>query len=266
MRKVLQRLASLLSDLTPATFPWPGMDVSLTSGRQFHLVGSIHMGTSAMAPLPARLLERLEQAQALIVEADITASPPLASVGEAQIPLANRLSAAHYDRVCQLSEDYQLDLAALDGLPPWHVALLLQSRQAERLGLRADFGIDYQLIQAARANDQPVIELEGPEEQLALLRRLPDQGVALLANTLTHWHTNARLLQVMIGWWLESRPVDVRQAFHSTFSHDLYSYLMTDRNHRWKSTLQQLPPGTYVVAVGALHLYGADNLPGLLRQ
>ncbi|WP_406706721.1 hypothetical protein [Sodalis sp.] len=37
MRKVLRRLASLLGDLTPATFPWPGMDVSLASGRQFHL-------------------------------------------------------------------------------------------------------------------------------------------------------------------------------------------------------------------------------------
>lgn len=124
-------------------------------------------------------------AQALIVEADITASPPLTSADEAQTPLRDRLSASHYDRVGELSEEYHFDLAALDALPAWHVALLLQSRQAERLGLRADYGIDYQLIQAARANDQPIIELEGPEEQLGLLRRLPDQGAALLADTLT---------------------------------------------------------------------------------
>ncbi|OZI13966.1 conjugal transfer protein TraB [Sodalis-like symbiont of Philaenus spumarius] len=266
MRNVLRRLASLWGALTQATFPWPGMDVSLTSGRQFYLVGSIHMGTSAMAPLPARLLERLEQAQALIVEADITVSPLLTNTGEPQTPLADRLNASHYDHVRQLSEEYHLDLAALDALPAWHLALLLQSRQAERLGLRADYGIDYQLIQAARANDQPIIELEGPEEQRGLLRKLPDQGAALLADTLTHWHTNARLLQVMIGWWLESRPVNVRQVFPATFRQDLYHYLMTDRNYRWKSTLQQLPPGAYLVAVGALHLYGADNLPGLLRQ
>ncbi|OZI14645.1 conjugal transfer protein TraB, partial [Sodalis-like symbiont of Philaenus spumarius] len=133
-------------------------------------------------------------------------------------------------------------------------------------GLRADYGIDYQLIQAARANDQPIIELDGPEEQLGLLRKLPDQGAALLADTLTHWHTNARLLQVVIGWWLESRPVDVRQAFPATFRQDFYRYLMTDRNYHLKSTLQQLPPGAYLVAVGPLHLYGADHLPGLLRQ
>jgi uncharacterized protein YbaP (TraB family) len=30
--------------------------------------------------------------------------------------------------------------------------------------------------------------------------------MALLEDTLTHWRTNARLLQVMIGWWLEQPP------------------------------------------------------------
>lgn len=189
----------------------PDIGATISSGGQ-HPYGNCSDG-----PLPARLLARLEQTQALIVEADITFSPPLTHAGEAQTPLADRLSAAHYDHVRQLSKEYHFDLAALDALPAWHVALLLQSRQAERLGLRADYGIDYQLIQAARANDQPIIELEGPEEQLGLLRKLPDHGAALLADTLTHWHTNARLLQVMIGWWLESRPVDVRQAFPSTF-------------------------------------------------
>lgn len=176
----------------------PGIGATISFGGQ-HPYGNIGDG-----PLPARLLERLEQAQALIVEADITVSPPLTNAGETQTPLADRLSASHYDHVHQLSEEYHLDLAALDALPAWHIALLLQSRQAERLGLRADYGIDYQLIQAARANDQPIIELEGPEEQLGLLRKLPDQGAALLEDTLTHWHTNARLLQVMIGWWLKA--------------------------------------------------------------
>ncbi|VEC75776.1 Putative ligase [Raoultella ornithinolytica] len=37
-----------------------------------HLVGSIHMGTRDMSPPPARLLKKIRQADALIVEADIT--------------------------------------------------------------------------------------------------------------------------------------------------------------------------------------------------
>lgn len=64
-----------------------------------------------------------------------------------------------------------------------------------KLGLRAEYGIDYQLLQAAKQQHKPVIELEGAENQIAMLLQLPDNGLALLDDTLTHWHTNARLLQ-----------------------------------------------------------------------
>jgi uncharacterized protein YbaP (TraB family) len=51
----------------------------------------------------------------------------------------------------------------------------LQATQAQRLGLRGDYGIDYQLLNAARAR-MPIIELEGTDSQIALLRQLPDDG------------------------------------------------------------------------------------------
>ncbi len=50
--------------------------------------------------------------------------------------------------------------------------------------------MDYQLLQAARAQDKPVIELEGAQQQLAMLEQLPEGGIALLRDTLEHWHTN----------------------------------------------------------------------------
>ncbi|WP_410016155.1 TraB/GumN family protein [Sodalis sp. C49] len=266
MRSLLRRMATLLGFLPAEQYAWPGMDVSLSDHRRLHMVGSIHMGTRDMAPLPARLLSLLRQATALVVEADITAGSPLTSVPPVATPLRDRLSADHYRIFSDLCAEYQLDGEALSALPAWQIALMLQARQAERLGLRADYGIDYQLIQAARDMGKPVIELEGPQEQLDLLLQLPDQGNALLEDTLRHWHTNARLLQTMIGWWLDSRPVNLDKAFPATFSADLYHYLMTERNLRWKQQLQDLPPGGYVVAVGALHLYGAQSLPSLLRR
>ncbi|MCL7708426.1 TraB/GumN family protein, partial [Enterobacter kobei] len=81
----------------------------------------------------------------------------------------------------------------------WQVALILQANQAQRLGLRPDFGIDYQLLNAAQTHQVKVNELEGAQSQVELLRRLPQDGLALLEDTLIHWHTNARLLQIMIG-------------------------------------------------------------------
>jgi uncharacterized protein YbaP (TraB family) len=53
--------------------------------------------------------------------------------------------------------------------------MVLQATQAQRLGLRGDYGIDYQLLNA-RARRMPIIELEGTDSQIALLRQLPDDG------------------------------------------------------------------------------------------
>lgn len=35
----------------------PAIDISLPGNRHFHLIGSIHMGSHDMAPLPTRLLK-----------------------------------------------------------------------------------------------------------------------------------------------------------------------------------------------------------------
>lgn len=44
----------------------------LPGGQHLHLIGSIHMGTRDMSPLPPALVEKLSTADALIVEADIS--------------------------------------------------------------------------------------------------------------------------------------------------------------------------------------------------
>ncbi len=64
-----------------------------------------------------------------------------------------------------------------------------QATQAQKLGLRPDYGIDYQLLMAARESNIAVMELEGADSQIALLRDLPDGGMALLeddADPLAH--------------------------------------------------------------------------------
>lgn len=134
-----------------------------------------------------------------------------------------------------------------------------------KLGLRAEYGIDYQLLQAAKQQHKPVIELEGAENQIAMLLQLPDNGLALLDDTLTHWHTNARLLQQMMSWWLNAPPQNNEITLPNTFSQSLYDVLMHQRNLARRDKLCAMPPGRYVVAVGALHLYGEGNLPQMLR-
>ncbi|WP_034912869.1 TraB/GumN family protein [Erwinia sp. 9145] len=245
-------------------YAYPAQDINV-GDSEFHLVGSIHMGTQGMMPLPAALQARLARADALIVEADITsgASP----FGESEIcpPLSTRLTAEELCRLERLCETVAIAPEAIDTLSGWQIALMLQAQQAQRLGLRTEYGIDMQLLNAARAQQKQVIELEGPAAQLALLQALPDNGLSLLRDTLEHWDTNARLLQTMMSWWLE-RPPRGAAMLPSTFNNALNDVLMLQRNQRWSEMLPALPAGNYVVAVGALHLYGDGNLPELLKN
>lgn len=257
-------LRSLMSRLFPVSYRWPAIDVRL-GNRTLHLVGSIHMGTRDMQPLPDRLLRQLQQADALIVEADITqGGSPFENSGE-RAPLAERIDTDALAKLDALCNELNLTVSVFDTLPAWQIALMLQAQQAQRLGLRPDYGIDYQLLQAAKNWQKPIIELEGAETQIALLKTLPDDGMMLLQDTLMHWHTNARLLQMMVSWWLDAPPRQSHIALPTTFSQALNDTLISQRNTQWRSTLQALPAGEYIVAVGALHLYGEDNLPDLLK-
>lgn len=261
---LFQSIKSSLRTLIHRRYSWPGIDIRLSGGQQLHLVGSIHMGTRDMSPLPPALIAKIQQADALIVEADISGSEtPFNDLPE-YAPLKERLTAEQFLQLEKLADETGVSLALSDRQPLWQVAMILQAMQAQQLGLRPQYGIDYQMLHCAREANLQITELEGADSQIALLRELPDNGRVLLEDTLTHWHTNARLLQMMIGWWMEQPPKEA-PSLPNTFSHSLYDLLMHQRNLAWQQKLQALPPGRYVVAVGALHLYGEGNLPSMLK-
>lgn len=262
---LLSRIKTLWYTLFARSYPWPAQDISLPGGRELHLVGSIHMGTRDMSPLPPRLLKILRQADALIVEADISHNDSPFRDLPPCLPLDQRLNEARMAELEKRAQELNLSVSILTTQPLWQIAMVLQAAQAQQLGLRPNYGIDYQLLWTARREQIKIIELEGTEEQMALLRELPDGGMALLEDSLAHWHTNARLLQLMVSWWLERPPTSSGLALPCTFSEPLYDVLMHQRNRSWSDQLLQFAPGRYVVAVGALHLYGSDNLAELLK-
>ncbi|MEI7283243.1 TraB/GumN family protein [Pectobacterium carotovorum] len=266
MGQLLRRIATFLGFISPLAYAYPAIDVQLANERQLHLVGSIHMGSKDMAPLPDTLLKQLRQATALIVEADISDSHSPFGRSDAEPPLVQRLSPENYRQLQKICESLSFDESNISTLPAWQAALMLQARQAQLLGLRPDYGIDYQLINAAKSHGIQVIELEGQQTQVDLLQQLPQGGLLLLEDTIKHWRTNAHLLQTMVGWWLDSRPGKYTPDIPTTFSNEMTDLLMGQRNRRWQQQLQELPPGNYVVAVGALHLYGDENLPTLLKN
>ncbi len=215
---LLYRVKTLWAALRGNHYTWPAIDISLPGNRHFHLIGSIHMGSHDMAPLPTRLLKKLKNADALIVEADVsTSDTPFANLPACEA-LEERISEDQLQNLQHISQEMGISPSLFSTQPLWQIAMVLQATQAQKLGLRAEYGIDYQLLQAAKQQHKPVIELEGAENQIAMLLQLPDKGLALLDDTLTHWHTNARLLQQMMSWWLNAPPQNNDITLPNTFS------------------------------------------------
>ncbi|MDR0218820.1 MAG: TraB/GumN family protein [Enterobacteriaceae bacterium] len=267
MQKLIACLSKALGLNSQCDYPYPAFDITLPENRQLHIVGTIHMGTKNLYPLSEVLLEQLEQCDALIIEADITQSgSPFSEPFPEQTELSQRLSPELFENLQRYCHELNQPMELLDTLPSWQVALTLQAAQAQHLGLRPQYGIDYQLINSARAVDKNIIELEGADSQISLLTGLPNGGVSLLEDTLVHWHTNARALQTMISWWMNYKSAQEHQILPQTFCEAIYHTLMTERNRQWSKQLHTLPAGKYLVAVGALHLHGENNLRQLLQE
>lgn len=256
MGKLLENLKSWLHRGVAPNYPYPAVDVRLPNNIKLHIVGSIHMGTENMFPLSALLLDKINRANGLIVEADITqANSPFPTSTELLSPISQRLTETEFALFLQYCQEIRQSPTQFDPLPSWQVALTMQATQAQMLGLRGHYGIDYQLIHNAQSQHKPIIELEGVDSQVQLLLNLPNNGLPLLQDTLIHWRSNARSLQTMISWWLDFQPENC-VTLPNTFSEGVYNVLMTQRNQEWASKLNTLPAGNYVVAVGALHLFG----------
>lgn len=266
MGKLLENLKNWLHTESAPVYPYPAVDVRLSKNLKLHIVGSIHMGTENMFPLSTTLLEKLNQADALIVEADITqANSPFSQNEEPQLPVQQRLTEEEYSLFLHYCQEIHQQPTQFDSLPSWQLALVLQATQAQNLGLRGHYGIDYQLLRNAQSQQKKIIELEGTHSQVELLLQLPNDGLALLQDTLEYWRINARSLQTMISWWLDYQP-EQKISLPKTFSHDIYEILMAQRNQDWSNKLKSLPDGHYVVAVGALHLFGDGSLIDHLRN
>lgn len=267
MVSIVQQIKKWIGINKTTHYPYPAVDITLPNNISLHLVGSIHMGVPTMSPLSEVLISEIRQADAIIIEADIsTETQAFDQQSLFREPINTRINNIFLTKIIQQCESLQIPLFQIDDKPLWQIALILQSTQATQLGLQPQHGIDYQVIQYANKYQKPLIELEGIKSQVALLLDFPDDGQQLLQDTLKNWHDNARTLQIMINWWLNYNSKEKQPPLPNTFSKAVFDILMDQRNQNWAKILSQLPSGRYVVTVGALHLFGEQNLVDLLTK
>ncbi len=162
--------------------------------------------------------------------------------------------------------------AALEGLKPWAVLLLLAQPGAAQRGAT----LDEVLVDEARRHRLTVIGLELPDEQVASLDTIPlASQVALVRWTLDRRDQLAADNEKAIAAWLErdlaelaalSRAPGIADPAMAPHFAQLTKHIVVNRSvlmaHRLFLPLRE---GRVFVAVGALHLYGSQGLLALIE-
>ncbi|NHW58473.1 polysaccharide biosynthesis protein GumN, partial [Escherichia coli] len=72
MTGIFQKIKHWVGIKNTVHYPYPAVDITLPNNVSLHLVGSIHMGVPTMSPLSNVLINEIKNADAIIVEADIS--------------------------------------------------------------------------------------------------------------------------------------------------------------------------------------------------
>jgi uncharacterized protein YbaP (TraB family) len=176
-----------------------------------------------------------------------------------------------YAAIAERTRREGLDLALLDPFAPWFVATMLLQLEIAHRGFDAAHGIEQQLAERAIADRKPILGLETPEQQFAVLGglSLAEQKRFLLL-ALEETEEGDTELEELMAAWRTGDTAALARILSEAFAEfpELYRPLTEDRNRAWIDELESLldDRDDYLVVVGALHLVGRNSVLDLLQR
>jgi uncharacterized protein YbaP (TraB family) len=246
-----------------------------------YLFGSIHVLRPGDVGLPRAAAEAYDDAEQLVMEIDMddpAVADPLAMAAEmqrhARLPAGQSLRSVmgdDYAAVATKLREAGLELSLFDDFAPWFVGMLVLQLEIAKRGFDPAHGIEQQVTDRAIADRKPILGLETPAEQFAILAGLPlPEQKRFLLMTLEETDQTDAMLERLLNAWRTGDTATLAQALSEEFEDfpELYRPLTEDRNRAWVVQLVELldDRDDYLVVVGALHLVGRNSVVDLLRQ
>jgi len=244
-----------------------------------YLLGSIHLLRAEDHPLPSVIDTVYEDAEVLIMELDMD---DLDSVATQQLfnqngvlrdgtTLRELMGESLYQRAALAAEASDIPIDMLAKSEPWLAAITVEMMALYRIGFNPMLGVEMHMTSRAARDGKRIDGLENIEEQLAFLDglSLPAQR-AMLLQALEESSSMRESIDEMIRAWRYGDIQSLEAHLLESFSEhkELNDTLVTDRNRRWVSQIEELldDEDDYLIVVGALHLVGQDGVPNLLKQ
>lgn len=249
------------------------------NGVSHYLLGSIHLGTADLYPLPRTVREAYAASQVLVVEADVVSAErsglprQLAERGfyDDDRGLMARLGEARWQRLAGVLQEQGIPPRLAARMRPWLLYTQLGVSALVAEGLDPRYGIDQHFLELA-AGKRPIRELEGLQAQLDLLAGLPEPlQLKLLMDLVSQMERHALAAGQLLQAWRQGDVEALRGLLEEEYGPELEPVrerLIEQRNRQMARRLRawfQSDRRSHFVVVGAFHLVGAQSIPALLR-
>ena len=255
----------------------PAMWRVSNGASKVYLFGTLHAlkpETQWRTPLYNQVLQ---QAGTVWFEADMESGDPdsirllIQRYGsDPDTPLSRKLPATDVAALAR-----QTDLARIDHLRPWAVALMLSMQPALARGARTEKGADLTITHAARSDAKRVRTFETLEDQARMFAGLPQVSEVQYLTSVIHERSGAARpgkpqlakAPTLEANWLAGKLGVAEIADMKADNASLYEAFLKNRNLAWANALtteMAASSGVELVNVGALHMIGADGLPALM--
>lgn len=243
--------------------------------RDSHAFGTIHIADARVADPPAAVLDALAASRSYAMElvAEEVVRDRLFELEELRggQRLEPLVGSEVYGRVHRVLSEQGVPAHTIERMKPW-AAMMVAARQEAR---DASHALDRRLLAAARARRLRIQSLEHLEEQIASFDTVPlATQVALLRHVLDDRDALEGETEATIQAWLAGDlaelaryPERMERRFPGMGPHyrELVRHLVHNRtvlmHHRLTLPLRT---GAVFVAIGALHLQGANGLLAML--
>jgi uncharacterized protein YbaP (TraB family) len=269
-------------DHAPAAAKQPvkGMFWRATNGTNtVYLLGSIHLASEAMYPLPKPIEDGFTNSKTLVVEVDLTKvdqSKVSSMVMEKGLypdgdDLLKHISKDDAKKLQAFCDKNGFPMVGLQKMRPWVASITISFLPFLSAGMKPELGIDQYFMDKAKKAKKPIEQAESVDFQFNLLASASDaEALAALHRTLNGKDgAGADMAKQLQESWIQGDVPQLEKLLNAERDPSgLDKKLIEDRNPHMADVAEKYlkGPTPCFFVVGAAHLVGPQGVVALLKQ
>jgi uncharacterized protein YbaP (TraB family) len=242
-----------------------------------YLLGSIHLGSKSMYPLPKEIEDAFEHSALLAVEIDINHVNLQKMQGmilqTGMYPdddtLWKHVSPEARQRLEAFCEKYGFPAAAMSKMKPWTAAMMVSTFPLMKNGMEFGLGIDKYFLDKADQAKKRIVEIESAEEQMKLVSGITAEMLEKSLAAPSYQDPQEYIKRIQDAW-ISGDTAQLEKVIQSQPSDpiEFAKSMLQDRNLRMADATEQFlkRKDPAFVVVGAAHMVGPDGVVRILEK